>query len=158
MIWSISLLILLTPPQTLSTSKWSQQLSLVAFVLFYSSSFVVRRHQFDLSVYGRTQKWIRVGRSGGNVSKNFWRNGRFHLFIISDVKCRENVNIRKIPRCDWLASGHFRLVDLFIEYLKSCIDHRFHSWLIIHKIINQFRNARLRIKSLREEPKFIGWH
>ena len=26
-----------------------------------------------------------------------------------------------IPRFDWLVSGHFQLVDLFIEYLKSCI-------------------------------------
>ena len=43
------------------------------------------------------------------------------FIMISDVKCRGYVNIRKIPRCDWLTSGHFRLVDLFIEYLKSCI-------------------------------------
>ena len=48
--------------------------------------------------------------------------------MISDVKCRENVNIQKIPRCDWLASGHFRLTDLFIEYLKSCIVSHSLDW------------------------------
>ena len=66
--------------------------------------------------HGRLEKWH-------NKQIHNWGpvNERFHKSRYLTSYCRENVNIRIMPRSDWLPCRHLCYSDLLIEFVKSSI-------------------------------------
>ena len=99
--------------------------------------------------------------SGLFLHKNgFEWNGRFHKSRYLTSYCRENVNIRIMPRSDWLARRHLCYSDLLIEFVnlwgceeRNCSFSCFDNTLFFTNNLKHWLNPKCHESS--KKPFFI---